>query len=473
MYFVCGLLAGAVWWNMSAVIKKNKFDLTKGSIMKTMALYGIPILVAQLIMYLYNLADTMIIGQKLGSTYMGAVGASGTTSGILFSLVGGMTAGFAVIIGISFGSGDKEKTKKAVLSAELLSLLFGIFITVLGLCIVRPLLKVTNFPEDKIEIGYRYLIVIFAGSVISVFNNMHTTMLRTLGDSRSPVYILTASAFVNIGLNLIFVNFTQLKEIGVALATVISQLVSAIIALVLFLRNFPEFNFFKKMPWEKKLAFEQIKMGVPMAFQNSMIMIGAVIVQTAVNQLETSGKVFNAMASYVCANSINNISSTLINTFGMVIAGFVSQNYGAKDFDRIKKGIWSCLVLSWIISILLAFILVVFDRTIVSWFTDEFSEELYFNVHRFMIINVAFYPIWVPVPILRNAIQSMKDSLLPFLSCLVELPMRCITAWVFSSFWGFDGISFATPTALVAAFVFLMISFFLIYRKKKRQIEQL
>lgn len=455
-----------------ATTKTNKYDLTKGPIMKTMALYGIPILVAQLIMYLYNLADTMIIGQRLGQDYMGAVGASGTTSGILFSLVGGMTAGFAVIIGIAFGSGDKEKTKKAILSSEVLSLIFGIFITVLGLFLIKPLLRVTDFPEDKFDIGYRYLIVIFAGSVISVFNNMHTTMLRTLGDSRSPVYILTASAFVNIGLNLLFVNFTDLREIGVALATVISQLVSALIALVLFLHNFPEFNFFRKgIPMEKGLAFEQIKMGIPMAFQNSMIMIGAVIVQTAVNQLETSGKVFNAMASYVCANSINNIASTLINTFGMVIAGYVSQNYGAKDFNRIKKGIWSCLVLSWIISAILATVLVVFDRTIVSWFTDEFSEELYQNVHRFMIINVAFYPIWVPVPILRNAIQSMKNSLLPFLSCLVELPMRCITAWVFSIFWGFDGISFATPTALIAAATFLIICFFIIYKKKKQEVD--
>lgn len=440
--------------------------------MKTMALYGIPILVAQLIMYLYNLADTMIIGQKLGDTYMGAVGASGTTSGILFSLVGGMTAGFAVIIGIAFGSGDREKTRKSVLSAELLSLLFGIFITVLGLCLIKPLLRATYFPEDKFEIGQRYLTVIFAGSIVSAFNNMHTAMLRTLGDSRSPVYILTASAFVNIGLNLLFVNYTNLKEIGVALATVISQLVSASIALALFLRHFPEFSFFKKTAWEKGIAVEQVKMGVPMAFQNSMIMIGAVIVQTAVNQLETNGKVFNAVASYVCANSINNISSTLINTFGMVIAGYVSQNYGAKDFNRIKKGIWACLILSWIISAVLALLLVLFDRTVVSWFTDEWSEELYANVHRFLIINVVFYPIWVPVPILRNAIQSMKNSLLPFLSCLVELPMRCITAWIFSSFWGFDGISLATPTALVAAVVFLLVSFFVIYKKKKAEIEQ-
>ncbi|MGN1234734.1 MAG: MATE family efflux transporter, partial [Christensenellaceae bacterium] len=175
--------------------------------------------------------------------------------------------------------------------------------------------------------------------------------------------------------------------------------------------------------------------------------------------------------SYAASNSINNISSTLINTFGMVVSGFVSQNYGAKNYLRIRKGVTICLIYSWILAFAVGTVLLVFDRSITGMFVDEWNEALYQNVHTFLTINLPFYLIWVPVPIFRFAIQGMKNTLLPFLSCLVELPMRCLTAWVFGQWWGFAGISLATPAALVAAFLFLTVSYFVVLKRKKREME--
>lgn len=448
----------------------KRYDLTKGPILRTIALYGIPILIAQLIQNLYNFADTLIIGNRLGELYMGAVNASGTTSSLLFSLMFGMASGFGVTIGIAYGSKDEERTRRAIVSSVVLCTLFGLLISVCGISLTDVLVRATNVPADKVEIASRYLIVIFAGGIISAYNNMFTAILRSLGNSRAPVIILSMSAVINVVLNLVFLEFTDLNEVGVALATVISQLCSVCVSLTLLFRTFPQFNFFKnRVVLRRGIWGTQIKMGVPMAFQNSMITIGAVIVQAAVNNLETTGMVPNALASYAVSNSINNISGTLINTFGMVIAGFVSQNYGAKDYVRIKQGVISCLALSWVLSLLLGACLLLFDRPIAGLFMETWSEELYANVHTFLLINVPFYVIWVPVPILRLAIQGMNNAILPFLSCLVELPMRCITAWLFGSWWGYAGISLATPSALVAAIVFLLFAFFITISKKKKE----
>lgn len=439
----------------------SKYDLTEGPLIKTLLFYAVPILISSLIQYLYNVFDTAMVGKWLGTAQMGAVNASGTVCGLLFSLANGFAIGVSVIVGVNYGAKNKQETLRAIVTAEKLSVCAGALFMVLGLSCCNLLIKVTQVPDYQVGYARTYMMIVMGGALISMLNNMHTNLLRTLGDSRSPVVMLVASAAINVGLNLLFMLAFHWGVAGVAIATLLSQLTSASLALVFLLKNYPEFNFFKVKAekGETNLWLAEIKMGVPMAFQQSMIMIGAVIVQTKVNALD-----FNS--DYAVSNSINNISSNVINTFGSVASGFVAQNFGAKQPKRIKRGILSILVISWMISAILAAVLLVFTRQIVSLFLDEWSEELFRNVQTFIRINVCFYIIWVPVPVLRCSIQSFKNSLVPFLSCLVELPMRCVTAWVLGERFGFLGLSCATPCALVAAFAFLIVAFFIEWRKK-------
>lgn len=442
---------------------KTKYDLTQGNILKTLLMYAVPILISSLIQYMYNVVDSMMVGNFVGADAMGAVSAAGSSCGLLFSLAGGFTVGTAVIVGINFGAGDKENTIRAILSCEKLALAAGLLFTAIGLSCTELLIKITLVQPEHVDYCRVYMLIVLGSSVISMMNNIHTNLLRTLGDSTSPVIILVVSAVVNIGLNYVFLRFLHLEVIGVAVATVAAQLISAALALFFLLRHYPEYNFFKIKvdKGDGKIWIEELKMGVPMAFQQSMIMIGAVIVQTKVNAM-------NVTNVYSVSNNVNNISSNVINTFGSVISGFVAQNYGARKPERIKKGIIYALIISWIAAAVLAVLLLSLSRQIVSLFIkeEEFTEEFYESVKTFLKINIPFYIIWVPVPILRCAIQSMKNSLLPFISCLVELPMRCATAWILGTYFGFSGLSAATPCALVAAFTFLIIAFFIEWKKK-------
>lgn len=447
--------------------KRSGYDLTQGPILQTMLVYAVPILVSALIQYLYNVFDTAMVGKWLGETQMAAVNAAGTASGLLTSLIGGFSAGIVVIGGINYGAGNEEGTLRAVIVSEKLSLFAGVFFTALGVLCAEPLLRVTKVPDECMEYARTYLYIIVGCAVVTMFNNAHTNLLRTLGDSRSPVLMLIASAVINVVLNLLFMLGFNWGVAGVAVATVISQLVSAGLALILFLRHYPQFNFFRKRVGgaTRRIWAEEIKMAIPMAFQQSMIMLGAVIVQAKVNDMGSS-----VMAAYATSNSINNMAGTIINTFGTVISGFVAQNFGARRFDRIKKGMGWILGCSWIVSVILGAVLLLCARPIVGLFLKEWNEALFLNVQTFLYINVAFYLIWVPVPVLRCAIQSMHNSLLPFLSCLVELPMRCVTAWILGEYFGFTGLSFATPCALVASVLFLIVAFFVQWKKKTKNI---
>lgn len=441
----------------------SKYDLTQGPIFKTLMRFAVPIIVSNLIQYFYNVVDSMMLGNFVGTNAMGAVSAAGTCCGLLFSLAGGLAVGFSVVVGINFGAKNREETVRSIRAAQALSLAAGLLFTILGLCFTDFLLSVTNVQPQHYEYSRTYMKIIFGCSLVSMFNNMHTNLLRTLGDSRSPVIMLVASALVNVGLNYLFLKVLSWGVAGVAIATILSQVVSAGLALVFLLRNYPELNFFtaKIGKGDQKIWWEELKMGVPMAFQQSMIMIGAVIVYAKVNEM-------NVTNEYSISNHINNISSNVINTFGTVVSGFVAQNYGAREPERIQKSLWYVMGMSAVLSAILAFSLLFFTRTIVGWFVseEEWSEELLASVTLFLKINVPFYLIWIPVPILRCAIQSFHNASLPFISCLVELPMRCGTAWVLGEHFGFAGLSFATPAALVAAFLFLIVAFSIEWKKK-------
>jgi len=443
--------------------KISQYDLTRGNVFKTLLLYAVPILISSLIQYLYNVVDSVMVGQFVGVDAMGAVSAAGSSCGLLFSLSGGFTVGAAVIVGINYGSGNKEDTVRAIVSCEKLALLAGLILTTIGLSCTELLIKVTFVQSQHVAYCRIYMLIVLGSSVVSMMNNMHINLLRTLGDSRSPVIMLVVSAFSNVGLNYVLLRFAKLEVAGVAIATVSAQLISALLAFLFLLKNYPEYNFFKVKvgKGDKKIWLEELKMGIPMAFQQSMISIGSVIVQTKVNAMGVTNE-------YSVCNNINNISSNVINAFGSVISGFVAQNYGSRKPERIKKGVVYTLFISWTLAAIFAAALLIFSRQIVLLFVkeQEFTEEFYQKVVLFLKINIPFYIIWVPVPILRCAIQSMKNSLVPFLSCLVELPMRCVTAWVLGTYFSFAGLSFATPCALVAAFAFLIVAFFVEWKKK-------
>lgn len=450
--------------------KSAKYDLTQGNVFKMLLLYAVPILISSIIQYTYNTFDTVMVGRFLGGVPMAAVNSAGTTSGLMYSLAGGFAVGISVIVGISYGEKDEEKTLRSIVAAEKLALIASLVLTVAGVASIEPLIIAMNVQPEYVEYYRAYIIVIMASTVIPVFNNVHTNLLRTLGDSRSPVIMLAASAVINVLLNLLFMVGFGMGVLGVALATVVSQLVSAVLALVFLFKNYPEYNFFKHKCLKAKdgLFFAEVKMGVPMAFQQSLITIGSVIVYSKVNEM--AAVISGTPEAYTVGNSLNNIASIVINAFGTVASGFVAQNYGAKDFYRIKKGILYCHLISLVLSALIALVFAIFMRPLVGLFMKEWDEEVYNMASRFVYINMCFYVVWIPVPILRCSIQSMNNSVLPFISCLVELPMRCAAAWILGEYFGFTGLSFATPCALVAALSFLIIAFIAEWRIKKKSL---
>jgi len=458
----------------SEKVASAKYDLTQGNVFKVLLVYAVPILISSIIQYTYNTFDTIMVSQFLGGVPMAAVNSAGTTSGLMYSLAGGFAVGTSVIVGINHGAKDKEKTLRAIVVSEKLAFIAAVVLTAAGVAAIEPLIVATNVQPEYAGYYRSYITVIMASAIVPVFNNIHTNLLRTLGDSRSPVIMLAASAVINVLLNFLFMVGFGWGVFGVALATVASQLVSAVLALIFLFKNYPEYNFLKNKSEKRKdgMWLAEIKMGIPMAFQQSMITIGSVIVYSKVNEM--AAVVSGTPEAYTAGNSLNNIASIIINAFGTVASGFVAQNYGAKNFRRMKEGIIYCHLISLALSALIALAFALFMRPLVGLFMNEaeWSEDVYNMTSRFVYINMCFYIIWIPVPILRCSIQSMKNSVLPFISCLVELPMRCVTAWVLGEYFGFTGLSFATPCALVAALAFLLIAFFAEWKTKKKALEE-
>lgn len=436
-------------------------DMTNGSPMKLILGFSVPLLFGLLFQQFYNLVDTLIVGRYLGVDALAAVGATGSLNFLIIGFCMGVCSGFAIPVAHKFGAGDYSGMRKFVMNAVYLSAIFAVVMTVLTVVFCRPILRLMQTPENILEGSYQYIVIIFIGIPVTYLYNLISGVIRSMGDSKTPVYFLVLASVLNIILDLVFIICFKLGVAGAALATVIAQGVSGLGCLVYSRHHFELLHTTKEeREWNSQFMGILCGMGIPMGLQYSITAIGSVILQSAVNGLGS-----NAVASMTAGSKISMFFCCPFDALGSTMATYGGQNVGAKKLERVSKGLKSCSILGIAYAIIAFGILVVFGSQLSAFFVSGNEPEVIADSAQFLFWNSAFYIPLAFVNIVRFLIQGMGYSKFAILAGVCEMAARTLVGFVFVPIFGFTAACFASPVAWIFADAFLFPAYFHVYKK--------
>ncbi|WP_026528546.1 MATE family efflux transporter [Butyrivibrio sp. VCD2006] len=433
-------------------------NMTEGNSLKQIVLFFLPLLMGNLFQQVYSLVDSIIVGKGIGDKALAAVGASGTLNFLILGFVVGLTRGFGINFSQSFGKGDSKLLRSYILAAQYISLAISVLFTLLCLLALREMLTFLQTPSDIYSDAYAYFAVILAGITITVLNNLTITILQSLGDSKTPLTAMVISSIINIILDLLFVMGLHLGVIGAAIATVIAQAVSYIYCRFI-LSRIPDLSDEKSerikrfvMP-ELTLCVDLLKMGLPVAFMNSVTAAGGMILQYFVNLMGSA---------YVAAYSVCMKFAGLFEQFGisvgLAILTFVGQNKGAGKYDRIRKGVRQGLVLSVIVNIPLALIQIVFPEKISGLMLSD-PDTIGYCAQFMPILGISLFALgWLFV--FRYAVQGLGNTIVPMFSGFLEVALRLVFGFTLGKM-SFTGIAISEVSAWIGAAIMLALTYLL------------
>ncbi len=440
-------------------------DLTKGKPVKLILLFTIPLLIGNIFQQFYSMADTVIVGRTISVDALAGVGATGSLSFLIIGFAQGLTAGLSVITAQRFGADDYDGVRKSVTTSIYISAVLTVVLTLIAVLTARPLLELLQTPENIISDAYNYIIIIFWGIFASMLFNLLSNVVRALGDSRTPLLFLVVACVLNIVLDFVFILNFKMGVAGAAWATVISQVVSCLLCIVYIAKRIPLLRLCKK-DWKVDIAFigAHCKVGLPMAFQTSIIAIGSMILQVPLNQLGST-----AVGAFTAAQKIDNLAVQVLMSFGITMATYAAQNYGAGDMRRIKQGVNRCLLINIAASVILGVFIILTCRPLVGIFVGSGQEEVVDLARVYLIINCSMYFLLSLLFVYRYTLQGIGKSLVPTVAGVIELCMRSATAVFLAIPFGFAGISAANPIAWLGALIPLTFSYYRNIRKLLKQ----
>lgn len=442
-------------------------DMTDGSPMKLILGFSIPLLFGYLFQQLYNLVDTMIVGQFLGVDALAAVGATGSINFLIIGFCNGVCNGFALPVAHRFGAKDYKSLRKLWANSIWLAGFFAVVMTIATVILCRWILRMMQTPENIMEYSYQYIVIIFMGIPTTFLFNLTSGMIRALGNSRTPLVILLISSVLNIVMDLVFILNFHLGVGGAALATVLSQLIAGIICVAYIVKRVDMLHFQKgELKLQKRELQELFNSGVPMGLQYSITAIGSVILQTAVNTLGSA-----AVASVTAAGKISMFIVCPFDSMGATMATYGGQNAGGYKLERLHKGLASCVLLGAVYSVFAFGIIYFFGPTLLHLFVDAGETAILANSQRFLMTNALFYFPLALVNIVRFMIQGMGFGVFAILAGVFEMVARTLIGIVFVPIFGFSAACFANPLAWIFADAFLIPAYFSVWKKLKRQAD--
>lgn len=321
-------------------MQNNSSDLTEGPLFKKIILYTIPIILTGVLQLLFNAADLVVVGRYCGSISVAAVGATGALINLIVSLFIGLSVGAGVTVAHGLGAGKNEDVRRTVHTAIPTAIVISVVLTVIGVCGSRFFLMLMGTPDEVIGLSATYMRIYFCGITASMLYNFGSAILRAAGDTKSPLYYLTAAGIVNVILNLIFVIVFRMNVAGVALATTISQVMSAVLVIRALMKRDDPCRFEpSKMHFYRRQLIRILQIGFPAGIQGSLFSISNVIIQSSVNSF---GSV--VMSGNAAAGNIEGFVYMSMNAYSQTSINFTGQNYGARKFDRIRRTMFICLI---------------------------------------------------------------------------------------------------------------------------------
>ncbi len=405
-------------------MKKNNIanPITEGVIWKQLLIFFFPIVIGTLVQQLYNTVDAIIVGRFVGKEALASVGGSASVlSNLVIGFFTGLSAGASVVVAQYFGAKDSKNLDKAVHTAYAFSIFFSIVISISGFLLTPWMLTAMNTPQELLMDSVLYLRIYFAGILFILVYNMGSSILRAIGDSKRPLYYLIICCVLNIVLDLLFVVGFNTGISGAAIATLISQAVSAFLVTRALMKSYDCIKLrLRAIRFERSIMKSEFKIGFPSGLQACMYSITNIIIQAAINQFGT-----DTAAAWAAFGKLDAIFWTVCGAFGIAITTFTGQNYGAKKYDRVKKSVRICLFMSLGVAAVLIVFLMVTCRPLYYIFTSD-KEVVDIGVYMLQLI-VPSYIIYVFVEIYSGALRGISDVLVPTLItlggvCFVRIP---------------------------------------------------
>ncbi len=385
-------------------------DLTQGPLLKQIIFYTIPIILTGILQLLFNAADLVVVGQYCGSISVGAVGATGPVINLITNLFIGFSVGSGVSVAHGIGAGKDEDVRRVVRTSIPLAAICGLILTIIGIAGAKFILQLMDTPDDAIDLSAAYMRIYFCGIVSSMLYNFGSAILRAAGDTKSPLIYLTAAGILNVMLNLLFVTVFKMDVAGVALATALSQTVSAALIIRALMRRDDACKLeLKKMHIYKRQLFRIMQIGFPAGIQGSLFSISNVIIQSSVNSF---GSI--AMSGNAAAQNIEGFVYTSMNSVSQSALNFAGQNHGAGKFDRIRKTMFICLGFVLCIGLGLGLSAYFFSKPLLSIYISDSAEAIEYGIVRVLYICVPYFLCGL-MDVSTGLLRGLGSSILPMI----------------------------------------------------------
>lgn len=440
-------------------------NLTKGRPLKQIIFFALPIFIGNVFQQLYSMVDNIIVGNTLGENAFAGVGATTSLAFLIIGFVQGLTAGFAVKTSQFFGNNDEEKVKSSVATSIVLSAALTLILTVVSVFTTMPILKVMQTPDEIITYSYDYIVVVFAGLGATMLYNLVSSILRALGDSKVPLLFLIMASVINVGLDLLFIMVFKMGVAGAGWATVISQLISGVACAIYMFKRYQILRLSRHhFKMSAKFCWEHLTIGLPMAIQYSIIAVGIMVQQAALNVFGTL-----YVSAYTAASKIDSIVTQALVAMGSAVATYVGQNYGAGEIDRINKGVNQAMIVSVVLALMGGIIVYFGSDLLTGLFIQNPSAQMLELSKKYLFWQGVFYIGLAVIYIYRNALQGMGYSLVTTIGGFVELGMRIMAAFLLVKIWGYLGLCLSNPCAWLGVDVLYLIGYYALIRVKYKK----
>lgn len=383
-------------------------QITEGVIWKQLLIFFFPILMGTFFQQMYNTVDTIIVGRLVGTEALAAVGATGPLVSMVNGFFIGVSSGATVVLSQAYGAGDRKGVSDSIHTGVALSLLLGVMLTVIGICLGGRVMGWMGTPENCMADATTYLRIYFAGSIGTVVYNMGAGILRAMGDSKRPMLFLMVTCILNVVLDLLFVAVLHKGVAGAALATVLSQMISAVLPIVVLLRQKEDRLELRKLRIERSLLGRILRIGIPAGLQFVTFDFSNVLIQSGINSF---GDI--TMAAWTSYGKTDALVWMISGAFGVSITTFVGQNFGAQKYSRIRQGAWTCLALSIAMVCALNVTLLLFRSQILGIYTD--NPEVIAVGSMVMLSIMPYEFLFMPIEVFAGTMRGVGNSLMPTL----------------------------------------------------------
>ncbi|MFT4258930.1 MATE family efflux transporter [Microbacterium sp.] len=427
-------------------------SLTTGRPWRVILAFSIPLLLGNVVQQLYQFVDAIVVGRHLGVTALAAVGATGPLLFLLLGFAWGVTSGFAIPIAQAFGAGDDAAVRRSVATGTLLTGATSVVLTVGAPLISAPLLALLQTPVELMPEATVFTRISFLGASTMMFFNYLSAIIRAIGDSRTPLVFLTISCALNAGLVVLMVGPLAWGVAGAAVATVVAQAVSVLLCLEFVRRRVPVLHL-SRADWRVSRAdiAEHLRVGLPMGFQASIIAIGTLVVQVALNALGA-----DAVAAYTTGSRVDGLAVAFLSSLGLAVSMYAAQNIGGRRPDRVRRGVVEATWMAVAAGVVLGALIIAFGEPMVRLFVGDGSADVVAEAHLMLIVNGCGYWALGLLFVLRGALQGLGRTVVPTVTGIVELVMRVGAAVALGAMIGFVGVALSNPLAWVGAILLLV-----------------